>query len=129
MCLKEASRIAVEGGASVGGGVASSAQASVVRIIQPGESIADIINEAKGLTFSTGNEHALVALENGDRALVSGGEYAIAFDELPISRIFGHTHPTNALPSQADVDALGQLGNSKQYVFHGGQITVVRRGY
>lgn len=98
----------------------------VVRTIQKGEKLADIINEAKGLTFTTGNEHALVTLASGERALVSGGPGGISFSESQIKRIFGHTHPTSAPPSSADAEALKQLGQSKQYVFHGGQVTVVR---
>jgi len=97
-----------------------------VRIIQHGEKISDIVNEAKSLTFITGNEHALVTLANGSRALVSGGPGGISFNKGWVSRIFGHTHPTNAPPSAADAQALTQLGQSKQYVLHGGEVSVVR---
>jgi hypothetical protein len=86
----------------------------------------DIVNEAKGLTFTTGNEHAVATSANGDRALVSGGPGGIDFAEGSITRIFGHTHPTSAPPSAADFEATLQLGQSKQYVFHGGEVTVVR---
>jgi hypothetical protein len=98
----------------------------VERVIQSGEKVADLINEAKALTFTTGNEYAVVTLANGQRALVSGGPGGIKFAEGSISQIFGHTHPTNALPSAADAEALRTLGQSKQYVFHGGEVTVVR---
>ncbi|MDR1934592.1 MAG: hypothetical protein LBS49_03255, partial [Candidatus Accumulibacter sp.] len=37
-----------------------------------------------------------------------------------------HTHPTNAMPSAADIKALQSLGQSKQYVYHGGEVTTVR---
>jgi hypothetical protein len=85
-----------------------------------------LINEGKALTFTTGNEHALVKLANGTRALVSGGPGGINFAPGQVTRIFGHTHPTNALPSAADAAALTILGQSKQYVLHGGQVSIVR---
>jgi len=64
----------------------------LVRLIKPGEKIADLVNEAKAFTFQTGNEHALVTLANGQRALVSGNEFGIRFGQGQISRLFGHTH-------------------------------------
>jgi hypothetical protein len=101
----------------------------IERKIERGEKVEDLINEAKARTFQTGNEHAVVTLANGERVLVSGGPGGINFEAGSISRIFGHTHPTNALPSAADAAALRALGQSKQYVFHGGQVSVVRSGH
>jgi len=98
----------------------------IERIIQKGEKVEDLINEAKGRTWETGNEYAVVTLEDGQRALVSGGPGGIEFEEGSITRIFGHTHPTPAPPSAADAAALRQLGQSRQYVYHGGDVTVVR---
>lgn len=46
---------------------------TVVRVIGRGERLEEIISEAKGLTWLTEREHALVTLANGERALVSGG--------------------------------------------------------
>jgi hypothetical protein len=111
--------------------VASSSVGSIsamrqVRLIQHGEKVSNIIAEGKELTWLTWNEHALVTLANGDRALVSGGPAGISFQEGQVSRIFGHTHPTNAPPSAADAQVLTELGQSKQFVFHGGQVSVVR---
>jgi hypothetical protein len=100
-----------------------------VRTIAKGESLAELINEAKALTFTTGNEHAVVTFQNGTRGLVSGGPGGITFStagENGIKRILGHTHPTSAPPSRMDWKVLEKLGQSKQYVFHGGEITVVR---
>ena len=45
----------------------------MLRQIAHGERVADIIAEAKALTFATGNEHALISLTSGQRVLVSGG--------------------------------------------------------
>jgi RHS repeat-associated protein len=110
----------------VASSVGPSASMQTVRIIQKGEKIDDIINEAKALTFMTGNEHALVKLANGNRALVSGGPGGIRLPRDQIQRIYGHTHPTAAPPSAADFRSLQELGQSKQYIFHGGQVTIIR---
>jgi len=87
----------------------------------------DIINEAKALTFMTGNEYVLVKLMNGKRAC--GDSMGIEFQYEQIKRIFGHTHPTNAPPSKADVEILKFLGQSQQTVLHGGQMTKVRPSF
>jgi hypothetical protein len=116
-------------GVSVASGIGRAGPMQVERAIQRGEKVADLINEAKALTFTTGKEHAVVTLANGKRVLVSGGPGGINFAEGSITRIFGHTHPTNALPSAADAAALRALGQSKQYVFHGGEVSVVRPGH
>jgi len=80
----------------------------------------------KTRTKAAGNEHALVTLANGQRALVSGGPGGIIFQEGEITTLFGHTHPTSDPPSSADASALKSLNQSKQYVLHGGVRTVVR---
>ncbi len=110
--------------ASSEGGAVS--QMQLVRIIKKGEKLDDIINEGKALTWTTGNEHALVKLANGERALVSGGPGGISFQEGQIQKLFGHTHPTSAPPSSADFEATKLLGQTKQYVLHGGETTVVK---
>lgn len=110
--------------ASAAGG--KSAPMSIERIIKRGEKLEDIVNEAKGLTWTTGNEHAVVTLANGERALVSGGPGGIIFQRNEIRLLFGHTHPTSAPPSNADATALTEFGQTKQYVYHGGEISVVR---
>ncbi len=113
--------LSIESGA---GGV--TAPMKMVRMLSKGEKIEDIVNEGKALTWETGNEHAVVKLANGERALVSGGPGGISFKTGEIEKIFGHTHPTSAGPSSADFNALKELGQTKQYVFHGGEITVVK---
>lgn len=90
---------------------------SLVRIIGKGEKVDDIINEAKGLTWTSKQEHALVTLADGRRALVSGGEGGITFQRGQIKRVFGHTHPDGSLPSADDALSLQILGNSQQRVF------------
>src|SRR5262249_37250811 len=85
----------------------------LVRILRRGEKVADLVNELKTLTFQTGNEHALVRLASGERALVSGGEKGIAFAEGQISRLIAHTHGYQYAatgPSAADAAAISSLG-------------------
>jgi RHS repeat-associated protein len=110
--------------ASGAGGEAD--EMAVVRTIQRGEKLSDIINVGKALTFETGNEHALVKLATGERALVSGGPGGINFAEGSVSRIFGHTHPygTAAVgPSGLDRLALQRLGQGSSWLVEGGTIT------
>ncbi|NJO01281.1 MAG: hypothetical protein HC880_05920 [Bacteroidia bacterium] len=56
----------------------------------------------------------------------SGGEGGINFKAGQIKTLFGHTHPTSAPPSNLDSQALIKLGQSKQYVFHGGNVSLVK---
>lgn len=136
---------AVDGGTVFGGGGAGKAaekglviasemggevaDMAVVRTISKGEKIADIIAEVKGLTWDTANEHAVVTLANGDRAIVSGGPGGIHFAEGQVSRIWGHVHPDPSLPSIPDLTTIRRLGNSQQTVIsmgRGGAATKLR---
>ena len=109
--------------ASTGGEVLP---ASMVGTVARGERIADLIAEGKSLTFSTGNEHALVRLAGGERAIVSGGPGGIsAMEDLGVDLIYGHTHPYGlgfVGPSAADRAALEQLGQSSSYVLENGTL-------
>jgi hypothetical protein len=96
---------------------------TVVKTLPPGTA-SGIVNEAKALTFSTGNEHAVVRLATGESALVSGGPGGISFAEGEVSRIIFHTHPYGmgaVGPSAADAAALQALGQSHSYIIEGGQ--------
>ncbi|MDV7699533.1 hypothetical protein N6B72_21690 [Chryseobacterium soli] len=110
--------------ASSGGG--ETLPMTIQKIIPQGTKVADIINDIKGLTWSTGNEHAVVRLANGEKAIVSGGPGGISFEIGQIKTLFGHTHPTVAPPSSADFRALKILNQTRQYVFHGGETTLIR---
>lgn len=93
--------------------------------INPGEKIADIVNEAKTLTFQTGNEHALVTLASGQRALVSGGPGGISFGQGQITRLFGHTHGyqfAGAGASGADRAAISALGQRSSWILERGSL-------
>jgi hypothetical protein len=72
---------------------------TVQRILPQGAKIADITNDIKGMTWITGNEHAVVRLANGQKAIVSDGPGGISFQNGQIRTLFGHTHPTSAPPS------------------------------
>ncbi len=105
----------------------------VEKVIPQGAKIADIKNDIKGMTWATGNEHAVVRLANGQKAIVSGGPGGIRIEHGQIQTLFGHTHPTSAPPSHGDYDFLryhvfsdGTKGQSRQYVIHGGQVTLIR---
>lgn len=105
--------------------------AEFVRDIARNEKIADIESEAKYRTFSEGVEHAVIKTAEGKRIMVSGGSKGI---ELPRDTkvLYGHTHPPvrkGAIndPSEADRNALDALNQSKQYIYHDGQRTVLYR--
>ncbi|MBL9179289.1 MAG: hypothetical protein JNM65_14600 [Verrucomicrobiaceae bacterium] len=95
----------------------------VVRTLPPGTA-GGVVNEAKALTFATGNEHAVVRLATGERALVSGGPGGIDMG-TQVTRIIGHTHPYGTMSagaSAADRAALQTLGQRHSYILEGGQI-------
>jgi hypothetical protein len=108
---------------SSGGGKA--VPMTVEKILPQGAKVTDILNDVKGMTWTSGNEHAVVRLADGQKAIVSGGPRGIFFKPGQIKTLFGHTHPTSAGPSLADSEALRILGQSRQYVVPGGQITRV----
>ncbi|MCG8576699.1 MAG: hypothetical protein MI810_17605, partial [Flavobacteriales bacterium] len=107
----------------------------IVNPIHKGAKIADLIDNAKRLTYITGNEHALVGFNNGTRALVSGGAGGIRFDSN-VKIIFGHTHPAVRggaafnQPSIWDYNSIFMLNQSKQRVLipGGGMKTIFNQG-
>jgi hypothetical protein len=99
---------------------------TVQKIIPHGTKLSNIVNDVKGMTWMTGNEHAVVRLASGQRAIVSGGPGGISFGNGQIRTLFGHTHPTSAPPSLSDFRALLRLRQSRQYVLHGGQMSLIR---
>jgi RHS repeat-associated protein len=109
---------------AVGAGGSSDAM-QVVRVIQRSEKVTDLIMELKSLTFQSGNEHAVVRLATGGRAVVSGGEKSIDFGNK-ITRLFAHTHPYHlgaTGPSAADSLALKALGQRSSYLLEHGSLT------
>ena len=111
-------------GVTVGNGGSYVSSMNIVREIQKGEKLADLIALGQNRTLSTGVEHAIVRLgpnsvAPGARVLVSGGPHGISFAPGEISTLFGHTHPFVTGASAADFQALRILGQSKQYIFEG----------
>lgn len=101
-------------------------QASIVRTIAKGEKVANILDEAKALTFKEGVEVAVVSTKSGERLLVKGGETGMT---LPANtkNILGHTHPyhlpPNPGPSGIDLRALVNTGQSSSYLWEHGSLT------
>ncbi len=115
-------------------GGSQTAPARFVRRILPGETIADLVNEGRALTWTEEAEHALVTLERTgpgrlERIMVSGGRDGIEFirqgDNLyvevggqlrQVRRIIGHTHPRVTGPSDGDREVLRILEQVYSYI-------------
>ena len=108
------------------GSMSGTSHMQLVRTIQKGESVDSLISEVKALTFETGNEHAVVKLANGQRAIVSGGTNGVSFGAGEVTRIYGHSHPYQfgaTGPSSQDINALGVLGQKSSYLLEHGTIS------
>ena len=96
----------------------------LIRIVSRGESIDDIIQEVKSLTYTEDCEHALVRLADGKRAIVAGGRDGIEFSTEEVARLIGHSHPytrpATGLPSDADREAIEALGQRSSYILEHG---------
>ena len=111
------------GVASGTGGEAASM--SIVRTVGRGERVADLLNEGKALTFQSGNEHALVRLASGERAIVSGGPGGIEFPQGGVSRVIAHTHPpgVGGPPSSEDFAMLAGYNQKSSWLISEGYVT------
>src|SRR5262249_9060720 len=120
----EITTLGLSGGTAVASSGTDIAEMTFVRAISHGESLGNITNELKQLTFSTGNEHALVKLASGERAIVSGGSDGINFGGQ-ITRLYAHTHPYQALAtgaSEIDRIAIQSLGQRSSFLLERGNI-------
>jgi hypothetical protein len=121
--LSKAAKRGLNVASGVGGNIG---EGQIIRMINKGESIAGLMDEAKVLTYTTGNEIAVVSLQSGGRALVSGGQGGINLTELGVKRILGHTHPYGGtgpvVPSALDFNALQQLGQRHSYILERGEL-------
>jgi RHS repeat-associated protein len=95
----------------------------VLRTLKRGESIADLIEEAKTIGYEMQTEVAVVKLANGERALVTGGAEGISFGEGSIVRLYGHTHPFPTGPSSLDFQAIQSLGQRSSWIYEAGGVT------
>lgn len=113
-------------------------EARIIRIVQRGEKLRDLIGEIKALTFANG-EHAIVKLAAGEylsengllilsqpaRAIVSGGERGIDFLRGQLIRLYLHSHPYSLPatgPSIDDLTALRALGQVSSWLLERGQL-------
>ena len=96
---------------------------NIVREINRGEKIVDLINELKALTFEDGIEYAVVKLNNGHRYIISGGETGIILKDVSV--LYAHTHPFQfgaTGPSTGDIDTLIALGQMFSYLIEHGDV-------
>jgi hypothetical protein len=96
----------------------------IVREVNRGEKISDLVESLQMRTYTNQVEHAIVRLgpnseAPGARVIVSGGRDGITFKPGEIDLMFGHTHPYVTGASVADQKALEYLNQSKQYIFEG----------
>jgi hypothetical protein len=119
--------LAAESATGVASGLGGeTASMSIVRTVGPGERVADLLNEGKALTFESGNEHALVRLANGERAIVSGGPGGIEFPQGAVSRVIPHTHPYGmgaTAASAADFAMLDAYGQQSSWLLSEGVLS------
>jgi len=104
-----------------------------VRWVRDEESTDELVNEAKYRAWSNGAEHAVLALETGERPMVRGGRDGIRFDvegegdelavavsiegrKLRVIRIEWHTHPRVTGPSDGNREAIRRLGQSASLI-------------
>ncbi|MFP2928227.1 FG-GAP-like repeat-containing protein [Pyxidicoccus sp. 3LG] len=78
--------------------------ATILRNIQRGERVADILAEIDGLTRATHKEYAVLVLENRKRVLVQGGRDGIDFSKLNVRRMVLHSHPRGSAPGPSSYD-------------------------
>ncbi len=110
------------------------APAVVVRPVRRGESIKDLINEAKARTWEDEAEHMVLRLATRERLMAKGGRDGIVFlvegegehrtlhmtyegQKVQVVRIYGHTHPRVTGPSDGDLEALRILRHNRSYLF------------
>ncbi|AZA51545.1 RHS repeat-associated core domain-containing protein [Chryseobacterium sp. G0201] len=124
VALKKPGLITAEEKIIIGNGGNYVSSMNIIREVQKGEKISDLVALLQNRTLSTGVEHAVVKLGNnsvapGARVIVSGGPHGISFGAGEVSTIFGHTHPFVTGPSAGDFRSLEILNQSRQYIIEG----------
>jgi len=101
--------------ASTGGEMAS---ARVVRTIEYGEKVRNLLGELAERTYvSGGAEHAIITTTSGERLIVSGGPGGITSFPENLRRVIVHTHPRPTGPSAIDFTMLEQTGQRSSWVY------------
>jgi hypothetical protein len=80
------------------------------------EKVASLIDDLWRGHLSTGVEHALVVLKNGERAIVRGGADGIEFAPNQIRRLITHTHANELGSSRWDREAIAALQQTRSYI-------------
>lgn len=114
-------------------------RATFIRWVLPHESMEDLVQEAKALTFEHYCEFALLMLQDGRRVLVRGGTFGIDLDRsVPndpygrppeclyvdveeaseqVSELVFHTHPKPTGPSDDDLMVMKLLGQDRSWLY------------
>jgi hypothetical protein len=102
------------------------------RVVSPDEPVAEVVNEAKALTWTHRAEHALLEVEGGEFLLVRGGADGIEFELEPnggfvvvvvdgkrrrVTLLAWHTHPRPTGPSDHDRSFLKALSQQKSRIY------------
>ncbi|OCA77931.1 hypothetical protein BBH99_10385 [Chryseobacterium contaminans] len=124
VALRKPGLITAEERVIVGNGGNYVTSMNIIREVQKGEKISDLVSLLQNRTLATGVEHAVVKLGKnsvapGARVIVSGGPHGISFGAGEVKTIFGHTHPFVTGASAADFKALEILNQSRQYIIEG----------
>jgi hypothetical protein len=102
--------------------------------VDPEFETADLVNDAKALTWEYEAEHLLLRLATGELALVRGGRDGVQFAvkgegdgrmlhmevmgrEVQVAWIYWHTHPRVTGPSDGDREALAILKQAESRIY------------
>ncbi|HEV2296417.1 MAG TPA: hypothetical protein VGR35_21415 [Tepidisphaeraceae bacterium] len=104
--------------------------ATLVRIVSTSDNWDEIVNEAKGITWTHRSEVALVRVDPDELLLIRGGadgiEFEIADDAVCVSidgvrrrvnRLAWHTHPRPTGPPDHDRRFLRMLGQESSIIY------------
>jgi hypothetical protein len=104
--------------------------AILIREVSPMESLPEVVNEAKALTWTHRAEHALIRCAPGNLFLVRGGADGIGFQTRDgrvyidvdgvareVTLLAWHTHPRPTGPSDHDRNFLKLLGQHDSLIY------------
>jgi hypothetical protein len=117
--------------------------AEFVRWLDDSQSLDELVNDAKALTWETQREHAVVVLRPNRRAMIRGGRHGIEFIvkepslaaiveipvvmpslwmdvngvEFQVDRLEFHTHPRVTGPSDTDCRVIEMLGQDQSVIY------------